>query len=104
MPIIDPVMIEQLRDLDNGDGELLVELIEMFIADLAVHLAEISTAAGRDDHATIARAAHALVGSAANIGAGRLSGMARALERATAAGRPPGSPMSRPSASKPRSR
>lgn len=88
-PILDRETIEQLRDLDDGDGdgEILVELVEMFVTDLSDHLDAIAGAIAGGDDGSARRSAHAIAGGAATIGAPRLSSAARAIERTGAEGR-----------------
>jgi HPt (histidine-containing phosphotransfer) domain-containing protein len=54
----------------------------LFVQDSAAHLDAIEAAVGRSDLAAAAREAHNLVSTAGNIGAMRLSAIARELEQA----------------------
>jgi len=71
-----------LRDLIGGDAEFERELVQTFIASGDKNLQEILEALERGDYATIAKRAHALKGSSANIWAGPLSVAAANLEKA----------------------
>lgn len=63
-------VIEELLALsDDGDPELLVDLIEMFLADGPTKLDAIMRGVERQDWEQVERAAHALKGSSGNLGA-----------------------------------
>jgi PAS domain S-box-containing protein len=76
------VDIPALRDLTGGDAEFERELIETFITSGDKNLQEIVEALERQDFVTIAKRAHALKGSSANIRAEPLSVAAAHLEKA----------------------
>ncbi len=77
-----PVDMPALHEVTGGDAEFEHDLIETFIASGDAHLRDIVEALGQRDFDTIARRAHALKGSSANIRAERLSHAAAGLERA----------------------
>jgi HPt (histidine-containing phosphotransfer) domain-containing protein len=70
-----------------GDEELLLQVIELFLADCPSRLTAIETAVGERNAEQIRFAAHALKGSAGNLSADRLFEAARALERVGAESR-----------------
>jgi two-component system sensor histidine kinase/response regulator len=68
-----------------GDDELIAEVIEMFLADYPVRLAEIGVAVAARDGEAIRSACHALKGAAGNLAAGPVVQHASALETLGAA-------------------
>jgi HPt (histidine-containing phosphotransfer) domain-containing protein len=81
--ILDGDVIASLRELNEADGpDLLVELVQLFLADTPRRIAEVDSALARGDHAALERAAHALKSSSANLGASGLSKIFRELESA----------------------
>ena len=84
-PAIDPDALAGLRVLqDDGEPDVLRELIEMFLADAEPRLASLREAVHQGNAAVVEREAHALKGSCANFGA---EPMSRICERLQAAGR-----------------
>lgn len=86
---------ERLLDIagpDPGPAEraLLVRLIESFLRKAPTMLDGLETILAAGDPAAACVAAHALRGSASNIGADGLALLAGALEDEIKAGRPPG--------------
>lgn len=66
-------VIDELLSLsDDGDPELLLDLIGMFLADGPTKLQAILEGLGSSDLDKIERAAHSLKGSSGNLGARRL--------------------------------
>jgi histidine phosphotransfer protein HptB len=84
LPILDPESIENLRALSpEGDDSFLKEIIGIFLDDTPVRLNEMRVAFAANDQATFSRAAHSIKGSASNLGAMRLRGLAEKLEHAS---------------------
>jgi HPt (histidine-containing phosphotransfer) domain-containing protein len=83
-PLLDPAALERLRQI--GGPDLVRQMLALFRDGTAQRLAETRAAsdAGRADG--VARAAHALVSSAGNVGATELMDRARALEAAARSG------------------
>lgn len=77
LPAVD---VDRLQDLSAGDVEFLQELVEMYIEDAENLLAELQGALSRAEPDEFARTAHKLKGSSANMGAVRISEMAKTLE------------------------
>jgi two-component system, sensor histidine kinase and response regulator len=78
---IDLDAIEALRELDESGGMgLAQELLQAFLEASQKGLSQIETALRQGDCATLARAAHVLKSSSANVGAKALSGRYRELE------------------------
>ena len=79
LPAVD---MPALRELTGGDAEFEQDLIQTFIDSGDKNLQEIIDALEREDYSTIAKRAHALKGSSANIRAEPLSNAAASLEKA----------------------
>lgn len=81
-PIIDPEAIENLRMLgdEDGDDSFLREVIEIFVSDTPVRLAELGSSLAASDQTTFTRAAHSIKGSSSNVGAVQLCALAKQLE------------------------
>jgi histidine phosphotransfer protein HptB len=83
-PIIDSEAIDNLRELNPGDGgEFLKEIVNIYIEDTPNRLAELRKSLAAGDVATFARAAHTIKGSSANVGATTLRALAERLEHAS---------------------
>ena len=79
-PPVDPEVIEMLASLQEpGEPDLVVELVTLFLRDTPERLNEL---AGPVDAAQVARVAHAIKGSAGNLGAMTLQDVASRLEQA----------------------
>lgn len=63
------VIDELLALSDDGDPELLVDLIEMYLADGPTKLEAIERGIAAGDWESVERAAHSLKGSSGNLGA-----------------------------------
>lgn len=73
--ILDPSILESYRLLqEEGEPDLITELIDAFLADLEERLRVIRQAMAREDPLALRSAAHALKGSAGTVGA---TGLAR---------------------------
>ena len=79
--VLDPEVLQTLRDL-SGDEEpsLFDELVQIFLEDTPVRMADLEAAFDGADADGIMSAAHALKSSAANLGALGLSGIFKELE------------------------
>ncbi len=74
-------MLARLQtDLGGGDPAIVAELIEMFLADTPLQLAEMRQALLDGDAAIVQRAAHTLKSSSASLGAQALASLCGALE------------------------
>jgi HPt (histidine-containing phosphotransfer) domain-containing protein len=79
--VLDMRVIQDLRDLGGEDDPgLLLELIDMFLADAPTRMAEIDASLKNGDVKTLERAAHTLKSSCANIGAMGLSALCKQME------------------------
>ena len=80
-PPLDLEVLALLVDPEQGgDPVFLAEIAQLFSREKPPLLAELSTAAAAGDAAALARAAHTLKGSAANLGATRMQETATELE------------------------
>jgi HPt (histidine-containing phosphotransfer) domain-containing protein len=77
-----PVDLSSLEETAGGDEEFTRDLIELFLDDAATQLEEIREALSQSDARALARQAHGLKGSSANMGATKLSEIAMSLEMA----------------------
>ncbi|MGM0574785.1 MAG: Hpt domain-containing protein [Myxococcota bacterium] len=77
---LDTAVLESLRALAEGDDGFMEEVLGLFLEDTIPRLTAIREALARGDSAEAARVAHALKGSAANVGAIRLRDTAAAVE------------------------
>ncbi len=78
--VIDLEVIETLRDLDDGEGEVLCELVELFLADCPDRIDEMRGAMENGDEELMRRAAHTLKGSSRNLGASGLADICQIIE------------------------
>jgi len=86
--VIDEQVLERYRILqEEGEPDLILELIGVFEADLPKRLDGLREAVGGGAADPIRKAAHALKGSAATIGAVALAGLAAELEGEAREGR-----------------
>jgi PAS domain S-box-containing protein len=79
--VLDRALLAELESiLDEAE---LFDIVGVFLADAAVRVAELGAAATAGDLALVARIAHGLKGSSANVGAAELARAASALEAAS---------------------
>jgi two-component system, sensor histidine kinase and response regulator len=80
-PALDPAVLEGLRQLNQpGQPDLVREVLAVFLSDAPGRLDAIDNAIRASDPQAIQRAAHALKGAAASIGAMPLQARCRELE------------------------
>jgi HPt (histidine-containing phosphotransfer) domain-containing protein len=80
-PAITPKVVERLRELaDDGDDDILTELIDTFLRSAPRMLADANDANSRRAPGDLALAAHTLQGSCSNFGAKPLRELAEHLE------------------------
>jgi HPt (histidine-containing phosphotransfer) domain-containing protein len=77
---IDMRAITQLADADEAGAQFLMEIIEVFLADMAERVRAIGERMSEGDHMGVAAAAHAIKGSCSHFGASRLMELSRHLE------------------------
>lgn len=83
---LDPDRIAMLRELDDGDGELMATLVQEYKSDSGQQLATMRQALVDADASALGRAAHTLKGSSANLGAERLAGLCAQIQELGHAG------------------
>ena len=68
--VLDMAVIEELLSLcDDGDPELLLDLIQLYLDDSPAKIQGLQTGVASGDMEIVERAAHALKGSSGNLGA-----------------------------------
>ncbi len=82
---LDPAMLENLRAID-GDGSLLIELIDTFQRIAPLRIAALNKASAKGSAPSLERAAHSFLGSCANLGARHLADLCARLEHMGRAG------------------
>jgi HPt (histidine-containing phosphotransfer) domain-containing protein len=83
MAAIDLTLVQELLDLcDEEDLALFRELIGIFLGDAPARIAEVLDGCARGDFDLVERAAHALKGSAGNLGAIQVQALADQLQGA----------------------
>jgi HPt (histidine-containing phosphotransfer) domain-containing protein len=87
MQVLDPNALDALRGLPSeGDGDLLIELIDLFLADAPQRLALIREAIAHADWAALNARAHSLKGSCGSLGAVPMADLCDRLERVAGGG------------------
>jgi HPt (histidine-containing phosphotransfer) domain-containing protein len=84
-PVLDPAPLARLRRL--GGAALAQQMLALFREAAPQRLAAVRAAAAAGDLPALARAAHALVSNAGNVGGTELMECARSLEAAGTEGR-----------------
>ncbi len=79
-PLMDFSRLEEFKEYDDEEQTMTREVITLFMADAPQRLAAIGEAIAAGDAAALARAAHALKGSASNIGAAAMHLASSTLE------------------------
>jgi PAS domain S-box-containing protein len=78
---LDQGQIAVLRSLDDGDGDVLAEIIEQFLSQTAEGREELLRVLGAGDAPALERAAHTLRGASANVGAKALAALCAEIEQ-----------------------
>jgi HPt (histidine-containing phosphotransfer) domain-containing protein len=86
-PAVDQAVLAEVLDSTGGDREFLTELIGTYLDDVPRQLAALREAASAGSADGVARAAHALKGASASLGAVGIAERSRVLELAARAGR-----------------
>jgi two-component system sensor histidine kinase/response regulator len=80
--VLDTLVLEQLRSLQmDGEPDVVTELLGIFLRDAEVHMRNLDAAVRSQDMVAVREIAHAIKGSASNLGARRLSDVAHRLEQ-----------------------
>jgi HPt (histidine-containing phosphotransfer) domain-containing protein len=77
---LDPAQIEFLLSLDDGQGEVLAEIVNEYFSASDELRAEILRLLGEGDCDSLERSAHTLKGASANVGATALADACAELE------------------------
>jgi CheY-like chemotaxis protein/HPt (histidine-containing phosphotransfer) domain-containing protein len=77
---LDPAQLELLRSLDDGEGAVLSEIINEYLAQTEVGRGELARIVEVGDSRALERAAHSLRGACANIGATALADICAEME------------------------
>ncbi|MFN8378935.1 MAG: Hpt domain-containing protein [Anaerolineae bacterium] len=80
--VIDPAVIESLRELGGGDDGFLHDLIRTYLDETPQLVAQLRNAVGLADAAGVHLYAHSLKGSSAEFGAAYLADLCRQMETA----------------------
>lgn len=78
--VLDPGVMQQLLDLDDGGLGLLREMYELFRDDTPPRIAQLEAAIAKGDRAQMGDTAHAVKGAASTMGAPRVRALAQVLE------------------------
>jgi len=82
MEILDPNTLQALRNLqDEGDDDLLAELIDLFVEDAPRRVDGMRDAIAREDWPALAAWAHSLKGSCGSLGAIDMAELCSHLEQ-----------------------
>ena len=82
--VLDMAVVDELLSLsDDGDPELLLDLIRLFLEDGPSKLAAVAQGLRAHDFEMMERAAHSLKGSSGNLGARRLQNTCELMQMAT---------------------
>jgi HPt (histidine-containing phosphotransfer) domain-containing protein len=79
---LDPERIASLRELCDGEEDLIAELANLFLREVPVSVEALGTAAARRDFDSVVALAHRLKGACLNLGADGLGRLCSELEAA----------------------
>jgi PAS domain S-box-containing protein len=89
---LDAAALANIRAIDDGDGSVIREVIQVYLDEAPGHLHALQTALERSDGGALGRVAHALKSASFNVGAIKLAETCRDLERVGKAGDLPAAP------------
>ncbi len=78
---LDAKALAGIRELDDGEGTILAEVIGIFFDETPRHLDALRNAVGAKDASELARVAHAFKSASGNVGASGVVKLCRELER-----------------------
>jgi len=84
---LDQAQIELLRGLDDGEGAVLAEIIDQYLAQTVEGHSDLVRVTGEGDAQGLVQVAHKLRGASANVGAVVLAEICSELEAQGRAGR-----------------
>jgi CheY-like chemotaxis protein len=79
-PAVDPAALEKLRAMRQGDSDLVLEVIDLFLQETPDRLVALRDGLSRGDLPLIARVAHTIRGSAGHLGAKGLVALCARVE------------------------
>jgi HPt (histidine-containing phosphotransfer) domain-containing protein len=85
VPVLDPDAVRALHELLAGDREALTAIVDVFVDEAPLRLAELRRGADEGDAALAGRAAHTLKSNGSIFGASGLVSLCRRLEVAARA-------------------
>lgn len=71
---------DRLQEITMGDGEFMIELIDLYLQDAPAQLEALSGAVAAQDTRAVSAAAHKLKGSCGNVGAEGLMALCQQME------------------------
>jgi HPt (histidine-containing phosphotransfer) domain-containing protein len=83
---IDHVMLDAIRQLDDGSTGLLAQVIQLYFQSAPALLGDLRRGLEGQDNELLKRAAHTLKSSSGNVGAARLAELCRRIEAAARSG------------------
>jgi PAS domain S-box-containing protein len=84
--MLDAAALANIRAIDDSDGSVIREVIQVYIDEAPGHLQALQNALERSDGSALGRVAHALKSASFNVGATKLAETCRELERMGKAG------------------
>jgi HPt (histidine-containing phosphotransfer) domain-containing protein len=84
--VLDDTIVQDLLDAFDGDESFIRDLLSIYVAQGIEQLANLRAAHRLGDGHLLGRVAHALAGASLNIGAVRVAGACRIVERKASAG------------------
>ncbi len=79
-PAVDPAALEKLRAMRQGDSDLVLEVIDLFLQETPDRLVSLRDGLSRGDLPLISRVAHTIRGSAGHLGARALAALCARVE------------------------
>ena len=79
--VLDAKALANIRELDDGEGAILAEVIGIFFDETPRHLDGLRNAVDAKDATELARVAHAFKSASGNVGATSVVKLCRELER-----------------------
>jgi len=84
--VLDQAALDNLLEMVGGDPDFVDELVDTFLEDAPVQLAQLQLAVSAGDAAAVVRPAHTLKGNGASIGARAVETISRSIEEQARAG------------------
>ncbi len=81
--VLDPNVLDSLRELDDGEGDILRETLEVFLGTTPARIDGLDTALATRDLEMVERLAHTLKSSSGMVGGQRMAEVCKRLEHLT---------------------